>query len=49
MRAFLAENTTEKHGGHQYTFADTELDIGEWRERTRRYQEYFDVPVENLD
>ena len=49
MRAFLAENTTEKHGGHQYTFADTELDIGEWRERTRRYQEYFDVPAENLD
>jgi hypothetical protein len=49
MRAFLAENTTEKHGGHQYTFADTELDIGEWRERTRNYQEYFDVPVENLD
>jgi hypothetical protein len=49
MRAFLAENTTEKHGGHQYTFADTELDIGEWRERTRRYQQYFDVPAENLD
>jgi hypothetical protein len=49
MRAFLAVNTTEKHGGHQYTFSDTELDIGEWRERTRRYQEYFDVPSESLD
>ena len=49
MRAFLADNPTEKHGGHHYTFADTGLDIGEWRERTRRYQEYFDVPTENLD
>jgi hypothetical protein len=48
MRAFLAENTTEKHGGHQYTFTDTELDIGEWRERTHKYQEYFDVPSEDL-
>ena len=48
MRAFLADNTTEKHGGHQYTFADTELDAGEWRERTRSYQEYFDVPTEDL-
>ena len=27
MRAFLADNTTEKHGGHHYTFADTELDM----------------------
>jgi hypothetical protein len=49
MREFLAVNTTEKHGGHQYTFADTELDIGEWRERTRRYHDYFDVPTESLD
>jgi hypothetical protein len=48
MRAFLAENTTEKHGGHQYTFADTELDADEWRERTRAYQDYFDVPSEPL-
>ena len=49
MRAFLATNTVERHGGHTYTFADTELDVGEWRERTRRYQDYFDVPTENLD
>jgi len=48
MRAFLAENTTEKHGGHHYTWTDTELDLGEWRERARRYQEYFDVPSEDL-
>ena len=49
MRVFLADNTTEKHGGHHYSFADTELDIGEWREHTRRYQDFFDVPTENLD
>jgi hypothetical protein len=48
MREFLAENTTEKHGGHQYTFADTELDLDEWRERTRGYQEYFGVESETL-
>ena len=49
MLEFLADNTTEKHGGHNYTWADTGLDLGEWRERTRRYQEYFDVPSESLD
>ena len=48
MRAFLADNTTEKHGGHHYTWTDTELELGEWRERARRYQEYFDVPSEDL-
>jgi len=48
MRDFLADNTTEKHGGHHYTWAETELDEGEWRERTRNYQEYFDVESENL-
>jgi Sulfotransferase family len=49
MRDFLAENTTEKHGGHHYSWADTELDLGEWRERTQRYQDYFGVPSEPLD
>jgi hypothetical protein len=48
MRDFLAENTTEKHGGHHYTFADTELDTNLWRERTRGYQEYFGVEAETL-
>jgi hypothetical protein len=48
MREFLADNTTEKHGGHHYTWAETELDEGEWRERTRNYQEYFDVESEDL-
>jgi hypothetical protein len=48
MRDFLVDNTTEKHGGHHYTWAETELDIGEWRERARTYQEYFGVESESL-
>ena len=27
MRDFLADNTTEKHGGHHYTWTDTGLDL----------------------
>jgi hypothetical protein len=48
MREFLAENTTEKHGGHHYSWADTQLDEHEWRELTRTYREYFDVESEPL-
>ncbi len=48
MRAFLAANPQDKFGGHRYTFSATGLDEREWRSRTRRYQEYFDVPSEAL-
>lgn len=48
MRTFIAENPREKHGGHHYSFADTGLDAGALRERTRSYQEFFDVPDEAL-
>jgi hypothetical protein len=48
MRAFLAENPQDKHGRHEYTFADTGLDEGALRERARRYQQYFDVASEKL-
>jgi Sulfotransferase family len=48
MKAFLAENPQEKHGGHRYTFSETGLDAGELRERMRPYQEFFDVPDEPL-
>jgi len=48
MRAFFAANPSDKHGVHTYRLADTGLDEGEWRERARRYQEYFDVPTEPL-
>jgi hypothetical protein len=47
MRAFLAANPSEKHGGHHYTFADTGLHAGEIRARARRYQDYFGVPSED--
>jgi len=46
MRRFLDDHGREKHGIHHYTFGDTGLDEGEIRERSRRYTEYFDVPVE---
>jgi hypothetical protein len=46
VRAFITENPQGKHGLHHYSFADTALDAGEWRERARRYQRYFDVPSE---
>ena len=46
MRRFLAENRADKHGSHEYSFADTGLDPGSVRQRARRYQEYFDVESE---
>jgi hypothetical protein len=46
MRSFLADHSQPEGGGHRYSFADTGLDAGEIRERSRRYQEYFDVPSE---
>ena len=49
MRAFLASNPSDRHGTHTYSFADTGLDADEIRERSRRYQEFFDVPSEQLD
>jgi hypothetical protein len=48
MQRFLAANPKEKHGGHSYSFADTGLDANAVRERTRSYQEFFDVPDEAL-
>ena len=48
MQSFLTQNPQEKHGGHRYTFQETGLDEGELRDRSRRYQEYFDVPSETV-
>jgi Sulfotransferase family len=48
MRDFLAAHSRPEGGGHRYSFADTGLDAGEIRERSRRYQEHFDVPSETL-
>lgn len=47
MRAFLAEHSQDEHGTHAYSWADTGLDLDEWRERTRRYQEHFGVESES--
>jgi hypothetical protein len=49
MRTFLEQNPRDRYGGHHYTFAETGLDEGLWRERARRYQDYFDVSSEPLD
>ena len=48
MRAFLADNPSDKHGVHAYTFSATGLDERATRRRTARYEEYFHVPRENL-
>ena len=48
MRAHLEANPQDQHGGHRYTFAATELDEAELRDRARRYQEYFGVPSEKM-
>jgi hypothetical protein len=45
MATFLRENPREA-GGHDYTFADTGLDLAAVRERTARYTERFAVPEE---
>jgi hypothetical protein len=46
MRDFLAAHPSE--GAHRYTWSATGLDEGEWRERSKRYQDHFDVPSEPL-
>ncbi|MGZ8752065.1 MAG: sulfotransferase family protein [Acidimicrobiia bacterium] len=46
MGDFLAAHSRPEEGRHQYSFAATGLDAGEIRERSRRYQEHFDVPSE---
>jgi hypothetical protein len=46
MQSFLDDNPADKHGQHFYSFADTEMDEQEIRERFRDYQIYFDVPEE---
>ena len=48
MRAFLAAQPPHEHGGHHYTFSQTGLDENALRERTARYQNYFNVPNEPL-
>ena len=48
MREFLAAHPGDGYGTHTYSFVDTGLDEGALRERAKRYQDYFDIPSENL-
>jgi hypothetical protein len=48
MRAFLAGHGRADHGVHSYSWSATGLDENEWRERARRYQDYFGVASESL-
>lgn len=45
MRTFLATHPREG-AGHSYTFAATGLTLSAVRERTARYREHFQVPIE---
>ncbi|MBX6387636.1 MAG: sulfotransferase [Frankia sp.] len=46
MTTFLRDNAREKWGGHEYTFADTGLDLAAVRERTALYSSHFGVRPE---
>jgi hypothetical protein len=46
MRSYLETHSDDEHGRHTHRFEDTGLDLGEARERVKRYQEYFDIPSE---
>ncbi len=48
MRDYLAANPSDKHGAHEYSFADTGLNLEHERARVARYQSYFGVPAEKL-
>ncbi len=48
MRAYLEANPSDKHGAHEYDFADTGLDVEKERAKVARYQHYFNVPSEKL-
>lgn len=46
MASSLRDNPRSAHGGYDYTFADTGLDLATVRARTARYSTYFGVPEE---
>jgi hypothetical protein len=46
MRTYLAGRPKDKHGAHEYSFADLELDPVVEREQFARYQRHFSVPEE---
>jgi hypothetical protein len=46
MREYLGARPRERHGRHDYDFADTGLDVAETRARFAAYQERYEVPSE---
>jgi hypothetical protein len=46
LRAYLAARHTARAGGHDYSFADTGLDLATHRALVAPYQERFGVPSE---
>jgi hypothetical protein len=46
IRAYLAAKPRDRHGRHDYDFADTGLDPDETRARFAEYQARYDVPPE---
>jgi hypothetical protein len=46
MRAYLEARPRERHGRHDYDFADTGLDLAQTRARFAAYQERYNVPSE---
>jgi len=46
IRAHLAARPKDRHGVHEYSFADTGLDLAQERLRYTDYQARFDVPSE---
>ncbi len=46
MHRFLAENPSDKHGKHTYSFADTGLDLAEEKKKVQHYVDYFKVQFE---
>jgi hypothetical protein len=49
MRAFLAQNTQDRHGRHRYRLSDAGLDEASERPRFAAYQERHDVPSEPVN
>ena len=48
MQAFLDDNPADKHGKHLYQLADTGLDIEELRGMFANYENYFNIPREEI-
>ncbi|MDQ1459238.1 MAG: hypothetical protein QOI08_722, partial [Actinomycetota bacterium] len=46
MRAYLDASPRERHGRHDYDFADTGLDLDATRARFAPYQARYDIPSE---